>query len=41
MSVEQMRAWLQELYPSKHWKERVERMTDRQVIAVYYRKIGR
>lgn len=41
MSIEQMRAYLQELYPSERWKAWVQRMPDRQVIAVYYRKIGR
>ncbi len=39
MSVEQMRDYLLSLYPySERWQERVKRMPEAQVIAVYFSK---
>lgn len=38
MSVEQMRGWLKQQYHgSFRWVDRVNAMSDNQVIAVYYR----
>ena len=37
MSVEQMKEELCNLYPGKKWKDRVDRMSDKQAIAIYYR----
>ena len=36
MSVQQMRAAIYEVYPGRSWKEKVNNMSDAQVIAVYY-----
>lgn len=35
MSIEQMRAAVISVYPGKKWKERVDRMPDAQVVAIY------
>jgi hypothetical protein len=37
MSTEQKRAALKQLYPSKNWAAKVDKMSDAQVIAVYLR----
>ena len=36
MSVEQMRAFIAKEYDGQRWKDKVFRMSDGQVIAVYY-----
>lgn len=42
MSIAQMRAHLMELYPwSPAWRAKVEGMSDRQVLALYFKVIGR
>ncbi len=41
MSIEQMRAHLAALYASPAWKEKVRRMPDKQVLAFYFKSIGR
>jgi hypothetical protein len=41
MTTEQKRLWLVTLYPdSKTWPERVKKMPDSQVIAIYLKKIS-
>lgn len=37
MSTEQMRAEITKTYQGADWVEKVKKMTDQQVIAVYYR----
>lgn len=37
MSIEQMRAALKKTYPGKSWAEKVDKMSDSQVLAVYNR----
>ena len=39
MSAEQKRAAVADLYPGKGWKERVARMPDCQIHAIYQRQI--
>lgn len=41
MTVEQMRIDISSVYSSVHWKDRVKRMTDEQVIAIYYDFVNR
>lgn len=41
MSVSQMRARLTKCYDNDKWAKKVARMTDRQVIAVYYSFLNR
>lgn len=42
MSIAQMRAYLTDLYPwSPAWRAKVEGMSDRQVLALYFKVIGR
>lgn len=36
MSVEQMREIITKLYSSQTWKNRVDKMADNQVIAIYH-----
>lgn len=36
MTVECMRDWLREVYPFPKWQDKVDRMHEPQVIAVYY-----
>lgn len=36
MSVEQMRNHLYDAYPGDKWRRKVEQMTDKQVVAVYF-----
>jgi hypothetical protein len=41
MSIAQMREWLlQQYHSARGWVAKVERMSDKQVVAVYYRMIG-
>lgn len=35
MTIEQMRAVLAEKYPSEKWRDKVARMSDSQIVAVY------
>jgi hypothetical protein len=37
MSVELMRKAVEEVYPGEKWKNKVNKMRDSQVIAVYHR----
>lgn len=37
MTVSEMRAAIIKIYPNATWKFRVERMSDSQVIAIYYK----
>lgn len=37
MSIEQMRAFLKKTYPSKSYADRVDKMSDAQVTAIYNR----
>jgi hypothetical protein len=37
MSVEQMRISVEKAYPGEKWKKKVARMSDAQVIAIYYK----
>lgn len=37
MSVEQMRAFVAARYPGRAWQERVKKMSDSQILAIYYR----
>ena len=39
MSIEQMREEVKKLYPGKAWKERVDAMSDNQILALYRRKV--
>lgn len=42
MSVDQMREYIRKEYPdSENWAARVKAMKDNQVIAIYYKIIGR
>jgi len=34
-----MRDWVSSAYPGKIWKERVKKMPDEQIIALYYRLV--
>jgi hypothetical protein len=38
MGAERERRFVGELYPGKGWKERVSKMPDSQVLAIYYQK---
>lgn len=40
MSVEQMRAAILKVYSGDRWAYKVKRMSDKQVIAVYYRLLN-
>lgn len=37
MYIEQMRKALEDVYPAERWRHRVSKMSDGQVMAVYYR----
>lgn len=37
MTIDQMRQWLYSAYPNATWRNKVDRMPDYQVIAVYNR----
>lgn len=39
MTIEQMRAEVAKLYPSATWRERVARMPDGQILAIYQRQV--
>ena len=39
MTIEQMRAEVAKLYPGASWQERVARMPDGQILAIYQRQI--
>ena len=39
MTVQQMRLFVAALYPSQKWKDRVAKMSDNQIIAIYRRRI--
>lgn len=41
MSSAQMRDYVANKYPSKAWKDKVAKMSDKQIVAVYFRMIGR
>ncbi len=42
MTIAQMRAYLTDLYPwSPAWRAKVEIMPDKQVLALYFKSIGR
>lgn len=36
--VERERAWVGELYPGRAWKDKVAKMDDKQVLAIYLRE---
>ena len=37
LSIDQMRAFIADQYPSKRWKDRVAKMSNGQVYAIYMR----
>ena len=37
MSIETMKGWVISAYPYPQWKEKVRRMPDDQIIAIYYK----
>ena len=37
MTKDEMRKWVTAQYPGKVWREKVEKMSDRQVTAIYLR----
>lgn len=39
MSIEQMRAEVANLYAGQAWKQRVMRMSDAQILAIYNRQV--
>lgn len=39
MTVNQMRAEVAKLYSSEGWRQKVEKMSDNQIIAIYHRKV--
>lgn len=39
MTIEQKRAEVARLYPSASWRERVTKMPDAQILAIYQRQI--
>ena len=39
MSIEQMREEVKKLYPGKAWKDKVDAMSDNQILALYRRKV--
>ena len=39
MSMEQMRAAVAALYAGRTWKERVQVMPERQILAIYHRRV--
>jgi hypothetical protein len=41
MNVQDMRGHVEALYPSKVWRDKVKRMPDNQIIAIYKSKIER
>lgn len=41
MNIQDMRGHVEALYPSKVWRDKVRRMPDNQVIAIYKSKIER
>ena len=36
MTTSNMRGWVKSAYNSDNWKKKVDRMSDEQIIAVYY-----
>lgn len=41
MNTEQKRQWLMALYPhGKTWSEKVKKMSDSQVVAIYLKKVS-
>lgn len=36
MEVYQMREWVVSAYPGPRWKDKVKKMTDEQIIALYF-----
>ena len=36
MEAYQMRDWVKSAYPGAGWKAKVDKMTDEQIVAVYY-----
>ena len=41
MTADQMRRHISMAYPGDRWKDKVERMSDEQVIAIYYSMLSR
>jgi len=41
MQVVYMREWVRVAYPSESWKEKVSKMSEKQIIALYYDLIKR
>ena len=37
MSIEQMKEEIKKVYPKETWESKIERMTDKQIIAIYHR----
>jgi hypothetical protein len=35
--IERKRSFVYDLYPGKHWHDRVKRMSDAQILAIYLR----
>lgn len=40
MSTELMREAIKKVYPGEKWKKKVEKMSDNQVIAIYYKMLN-
>lgn len=40
MSIEQMKAALLKAYSGQAWYDKVQRMSDKQIVAVYYRMLN-
>ena len=39
MTLEQMRAEVAKLYPGYGWRDKVERMPEKQILAIYQRQV--
>lgn len=40
MSVTDMRSWVKSAYTGESWKAKVDKMSDSQVIALYYKLVA-
>lgn len=41
MTNADMRGWVKSAYPSNTWKKKVDKMSDEQIVAVYYSLVQR
>ncbi len=41
MEINTMRGWLLSVYPSDSWKQKVDKMPNAQIIAIYYSLLKR